>query len=889
MTHAVLSAQGRPYLLSNKEIYDLKQSDYPSFVKHYDEAISHYSDPHAADTLFIVYEQYLTGLIYYTKDEQKLNEVRSDFFELYKQEFASGAKSDAEYRFRYNFIACGVSIVNKNHKATEKHALQAISVFDEFPDSVLTPKLAIQYVKTYFMLCDSYVAIGKYEESLQANRYLQQWVTTYYGENHQFWNILFNQIDAAFEMERYAEAYDQYQVQYAKYLLEKDNRESERVGLLLRLSDICWRIHDDKGFTAYMNEVEPHLKNRKEKVYFQLNLGNQALKHDTSTALLHFHQAIEHDSMNLSPMALDIHHTLANIYADRRDMVKSKHHYYHIVNASKNQLLDNSTVASENPNELLISAYSALLQLSEWENDQPGAKHYAGQLMRSIKQIKNNDYFLDDKIRLFNKTYDYFGQLISYYSKRGQMDNIFSVFRQSKAQLLKESIIKRKNNRFGSYEEEAKLTDLKTKLIDKTLSEKERLRIECEMYKLREKMNFETSLALETSLDNLLSQDSISLEDFQAELDPKALVIEYYLGKELSYAMVIDHDSARLVDLPKDSIIQSIVLDYLQANSAKTDLEAAATAVKKMIWPSGIYIETYDFLSIIPDGIIHYFPFESLSHNHGLLIDHVSVSYQLYSDLALTSGRESDNDSRLFAVAPTFSTPKISDADDPESRAYLSELSYNLQEVQSILTTCDGVSLSDTAATKKNFLKQYQDYNMFHFSTHAVIGENSDLSYIAFSNQNDDDKLYQYEIETLNFDADMVVLSACETGVGAVLKGESMFSLKKAFMQGGCQSVISSLWAVNDQCTAEIMAYFYQHLQKGMRKDQALRQAKLDYIKVADPEYRHPYYWAGFTVVGDISPIHSVAGLNQNPILWLAGGCVFLLWSLYRRRYRRSA
>lgn len=876
-------AQGNAYLLSESEIYEWKQTDYAGFVLHNDEAIRHYTTPLAADTLFMVYEQYLTGLMYYTEDFKKLGLVRSAFFDLYQTEFVSKGKTNSEYAFRYNFIACGVSNAFDDHKQTERHALQAISVFDQFPDSIITAALALQYVKTYFMLCGSYVATGKYEEALQANRYLLYWVTEYYGEDHRYWNLIIKQIDAAFAMEKYAEAYDQYQLQYSNYLLQKNNRRSEKVGLLLKLSDICLRINDSDGYHSFMRDVKSQIESRDEKVYYQYNLGNHALKQDTNAAILHFDQAIIHDSMYLSAKALDIHHTLALIYAKQRDLEKSKYHFKQLVWKSSNPNASDQQASSENPDALLISAYSELLKIAQWESDQSAADHYAAQLMSSIMQIKNNDYFLNDKIRLFNQTYDYFGQLIAYYSERDQMDHVFSVFRQSKAQLLKESMIKRKNNRFGSYEEELLVTALKTQLQDETITEQKRKLIEAEIYKVREKMNYHIAPEMQSSLDDLMSQDSISLSEFKSELRQGTVILEYYLGSECSYAMVIDRDDVQLISLPADTIIQNAVLHYLKANRAKVDLSEAAEEIKHMIWPPSLDIEAYDFLTIIPDGIIHYFPFEALSVSQGYLIDQVSVSYQLYSDMAMiNSPKRHREENRLFAVAPTFSV-----ASDSVDHAQLTELSYNRKEVESILTNCDGVSLIDTSATKQNFLQQYQDYNLYHFSTHAVIGESPDESYIAFYHRSDDDRLYQYEVESLAFDADMVVLSACETGIGTLLKGESMFSLKKAFMQSGCQSVISSLWSVNDQCTAEIMDYFYQHLNVGIRKDEALRQAKLDYLSVADPQYKHPFYWAGFTVVGDIAPVYSASGMGYFLSIGAVAGllCIFLVALYCWRRF----
>ena len=129
----------------------------------------------------------------------------------------------------------------------------------------------------------------------------------------------------------------------------------------------------------------------------------------------------------------------------------------------------------------------------------------------------------------------------------------------------------------------------------------------------------------------------------------------------------------------------------------------------------------------------------------------------------------------------------------------------------------------------------------------------------------------------------MVVLSACETAMGKQIKGEGNLSLARAYFQAGAKSVIASLWAVNDESTARIMIDFYKYLGKGKRKDEALQQAKLDYLAWADPAYQHPYYWAGFIAIGDMSPLTFAP--KYSLIWWGVGILIVLLLSLYYWKY----
>ena len=113
------------------------------------------------------------------------------------------------------------------------------------------------------------------------------------------------------------------------------------------------------------------------------------------------------------------------------------------------------------------------------------------------------------------------------------------------------------------------------------------------------------------------------------------------------------------------------------------------------------------------------------------------------------------------------------------------------------------------------------------------------------------------DLYNLQLNADMVVLSACETGIGELQKGEGIISLARGFTYAGAKSIITSLWSVEDECTKKIMISFYEYLDQGLAKDAALRQAKLDYINDEQTTHvdAHPFYWSPFIGVGDMGKL----------------------------------
>ena len=160
---------------------------------------------------------------------------------------------------------------------------------------------------------------------------------------------------------------------------------------------------------------------------------------------------------------------------------------------------------------------------------------------------------------------------------------------------------------------------------------------------------------------------------------------------------------------------------------------------------------------------------------------------------------------------------------------------------------------------KEEILKKISlnDYKIIHFATHGLLDEDvvgrSGLV-LTLDNDSQEDGFFQVrEIYNSRLNADLVVLSACQTGKGKLEKGEGVSGLSRAFLFAGAESVVVSLWNINDKSTALFMSHFYKYLVRGESKAEALRQAKL---KMIQSKYSHPYHWAAFVLVGDFdSPV----------------------------------
>lgn len=307
---------------------------------------------------------------------------------------------------------------------------------------------------------------------------------------------------------------------------------------------------------------------------------------------------------------------------------------------------------------------------------------------------------------------------------------------------------------------------------------------------------------------------------------------------------------------------------------------------------------------LIPDGVLGYIPFDALltktiSKAHENQFQHYpylgleqTICYAFSATFLheLMQSKTQAKENQLLAFAPSFhqQNQQKEEMINPvfAQRSSLSPLLFNQSEVKKIKEQFAGMVYQNSTANKTNFIQEAPNYRYLHIASHGKMNdENADLSYIAFSqlgdSTNQEELLYLRELYDLDIPADMVVLSACETGIGELQNGEGIISLARGFSYAGAKSIITSLWNVNDQKTANLMVDFYQNLKIGQRKDLALANAKKHYIKNNSATFSHPFYWAGFVPIGDMGKI---APLNSENWFWILvlGGVLLIGLGLLR-------
>lgn len=371
---------------------------------------------------------------------------------------------------------------------------------------------------------------------------------------------------------------------------------------------------------------------------------------------------------------------------------------------------------------------------------------------------------------------------------------------------------------------------------------------EIELGKLQEKINTDPVWKIREAASQIPG-----VSQLQRKLDNNSTLLSYHLSEHELLILLISNRKFEYYRTEIDPVFFERLDHFkrlLQSGSADQRYEGSSAAqalYQVLIKPVYASLRQSSRLIIIPDDELNYLPFEALQdENKKYLIENFSVQYQ-YSTALFGENPQAGIMSKSLAFAP------FTRSNSPEDTAGLlfSLLPASGDEV----TGLNGQVLMDNAATKKNFLRLSNSYPILHLATHASVNNDTPAhSFIAFYPNNSEYKLYASEIASLRLDSvQLVILSACETGTGKLVKGEGLMSLSRAFAYAGCPDIITSLWKAEDRTTSFITQRLHYYLEKRFSKDKALQQAKLDLLKSneIDPRYKTPDYWAHLIYIGN--------------------------------------
>src|ERR1022692_4403875 len=388
---------------------------------------------------------------------------------------------------------------------------------------------------------------------------------------------------------------------------------------------------------------------------------------------------------------------------------------------------------------------------------------------------------------------------------------------------------------------------------------------------------------------NFAEQDPLKLPRLQREyLDSGTLLLEYAPGEQRSFLWAVSGTSFRSYVLPGRSTLDALAeraresirsaTDRGLAKSAPAALDALSRAV---LGPVAQELGTKRLL-IVTSGSLQFVPFSALpspvNPAEPMIASHEIVNLPSASTIAfLRRGGERNRSSKLVAVLadPVFAAddPRVTgnpaatnaDADSQTrgkvfARTTFDRLIFTRREADNILALAppgSGFSAFDFDASRATVLSgALRDYKYVHIASHGLVNPfhpelpSIVLSLVDRAGKPRDGFLQAADIYNLKLNADLVVLSACQTALGKDVRGEGLVGLTRAFMYAGSPAVVASLWTVPDRSTAELMRVFYRGmLMENLRPAAALRRAQIALWK--DPRWTRAYYWAAFTLQGE--------------------------------------
>ncbi|HXC71571.1 MAG TPA: CHAT domain-containing protein [Pyrinomonadaceae bacterium] len=449
------------------------------------------------------------------------------------------------------------------------------------------------------------------------------------------------------------------------------------------------------------------------------------------------------------------------------------------------------------------------------------------------------------------------------------------------------------------------------------------------------------------SYDELSKPTAWDLRHIQETIlrDDDAVLLEYSAGTENSYAWVVSRDGFKSYALPAQKVINEAVQRVYSLSSTppgasvETELDQATAALSKLVLEPVASSLNKPRIIVVADGSLNYIPFQllraSAPANEPLIskyevinVPSASILGQLrqekqqrrprskilaaFGDPVFSSNYaqyKNSNSGELLAVATTDvsepwrhawrSVEINADTFDPSVIQPLAYSKLELKNLSDIAGPESFVARGFDASRQILETTDLSKYAILHFATHGLLDPKNPefsgffLSMVDATGRPQKGFITMQDVYRLQAPVDLVVLSACRTGLGKDVRGEGLIGLTRGFMYAGASSVVASLWKVDDEATANLMKHFYENmLQKGMRPAEALRAAQNTLRQ--DPHWQSPHFWAGFTLQGEFNqpigvPANSVASL----IIQKSIAAVLLLmlltgiaWSFWRRRDR---
>ncbi len=386
------------------------------------------------------------------------------------------------------------------------------------------------------------------------------------------------------------------------------------------------------------------------------------------------------------------------------------------------------------------------------------------------------------------------------------------------------------------------------------------------------------------------------LQQSQKKLDRSGMILQYYFGEEKLYLLATTKRSNKFLILAWSQKEKQDLADFirqLKIPGYDSSMVVLNNRVYRSLGLDSVLTPDIQEIVVIPDRELYFIPFDALKDlSNNFLIS----KYTIYTENSLffmnANRKNVDNRIYFLGLAP-FADIKIGSLAMDTLKRYRSTDLFPLpgtkNEIETIHKQLGGIIRIGQSATETFFRENAQSADIIHLSSHSFLDDTDPFfNSIVLGSESgiDDGYLHTHELYGLNLAAELVTLSACNTGVGSYLDGEGMISLATGFHSAGVENIVMSLWNLPDDATSEVMINFYSYLKAGEKKADALRLAKLDYLQSADQNTSSAYFWGASVLIGKNSPI-----AVKNNYLTLFIGLLFIsifMMVLYWHQKKRN-
>ncbi|MEO0472189.1 MAG: CHAT domain-containing tetratricopeptide repeat protein [Bacteroidota bacterium] len=388
------------------------------------------------------------------------------------------------------------------------------------------------------------------------------------------------------------------------------------------------------------------------------------------------------------------------------------------------------------------------------------------------------------------------------------------------------------------------------------------------------------------------------LQSLQAVLGHKKELLSFFWGEKAVYVFLVHPSGCKMDQIPiTDKLTTDLDnwLTFIRRPPNQVSPEKAVangqSAARLAQYFLRLPMQT-EALVIIPDGLLGYVPFESL-----LITEPAHHAYRSWEWLGTQTAISYAYSARLWqqrqghprgsykGFAPTFSGGEAI-----ASRALPGALQFNQMEVNLVNELTGGERFLGAEASESVVKQLPEAESILHFATHAIADEENMLrSRLYFASPGDsteDGVLYAHEIYGQQWSGPLTVLSACQTGSGPLRSGEGVMSLARAFRYSGSRNVLTTLWQTDDQSVARLTSSVFQQLVDGKPLESALQLARQKHLLEADQFHAHPYFWAGYVLIGEGGEIH-FSHQKSGYYWWLVFPILLIMLALIWNRTRK--